>query len=173
MIIGFSGKVGSGKTTLSNMLVDKYNLIKFDCDIIAKELQTKLNFKININEQGFIDESEQNRIIDEFHPLVWNRVEQLIENNKNNNTDIVIETALPSDRFFEIIDISFYIKTELVKERLMLNRKYTESKIETILDSQKFYEKYYEKCDFVIMNNDSKETAFSKIVEIYDSFKGE
>lgn len=174
MIIGITGKVGSGKTTLANMLVKKYGLIKLDCDTISKDIQSKCGFVINTNSDGFIDEKEQERITNEFHPLVWNEVEQRIDKNKQSskNYDYIIETALPSDRFFHIVDISLLIKTDYGNERLKNNRNYSNEKINLINISQKSYDKYYNKCDFVIINNENIDIAFNKICEIYESIKG-
>ena len=178
MVIGISGKAGSGKTTLSNMFVEKYSLIKLDCDDIAKELQTKLGFKINVDNNGFIDDKEQKRIIDEFHPLVWNEIESQLEKQTERNKeskesiDCVIETALPSDRFFDIVDISFCIKSDYSKDRMKQSRIYSDQKIEAIIKSQKAYNKYYDKCDFIITNNENIHTAFDKICDIYESIKG-
>lgn len=174
MIIGITGKAGSGKTALSNMLIDKYNLIKLECDTIAKDLQEKLDFHINVDKDCFIDETEQRRIINEFHPLVWNEIENQIDKYKKSDkyNDVVIETALPSDRFFDIVDMSLCIKSDYSNDRLKELRQYSDAKINSIITSQKQYEKYYDKCDFLITNNEKLQLAFKKICDIYESIKG-
>lgn len=174
MIIGITGKAGSGKTTLSNLFVEKYDLIKFDCDSIAKDLQSRICFEIHINEHGFIDKKEQHRIINEFHPLVWNEIEDKIKVMivKNKSKDIVVETALPTYRFFDIVNISFCIKSELCIERLKKLRLYSDEKIDSIIESQKYYDKFYGKCDFMIDNNEKINTAFYRLCDIYDNIKG-
>ena len=174
MIIGITGKAGSGKTALSNMFIDKYDLVKFDCDTIAKQLQSKLSFDIKVDANGFIDEKEQQRIINEFHPLVWNEIEKDIKESikKNKKKDFLIETALPSDRFFDIVDISILIKSNCSKDRLKNDRSYNDEKIESIVSSQKAYDKYYNQCDFVINNDNDINIAFARLCDIYDNIKG-
>ena len=171
MIIGISGKAGSGKSALSKLFVEKFNLIKLDLDSIAKELATKYKFSINVDKDGFIDKKEQERIITSFHPLVWNEVENEVNKLKNKNTknDILIETALPNDRFFDIVDISFCIQSDFNIDRLKKDRLYTDDRINAILESQKSYEKFYNKCDFVIVNNEDINSDFNKICDIYQS----
>lgn len=171
MIIGITGKVGSGKTTLSNMIADKYDIVKLDCDKIAKELILKNNYKINIDKDGFIDSLEQERIKKEFHPLVWNDIKIRINNIKNENrkTNILIETALPNEEFFNIVDIPFFIKSDNIFDRLKNDRNYDDEKISNILKAQECYDKYYDKCDFIILNNDDLNNTFKKIVDIYEN----
>ena len=106
--------------------------------------------------------------------MVWNEIENQIDNYKKSDkyNDVVIETALPSDRFFDIVDMSLCIKSDYSNDRLKELRQYSDAKINSIITSQKQYEKYYDKCDFLIINNVKLQIAFKKICDIYESIKG-
>lgn len=90
--------------------------------------------------------------------------------NKNNFSKklIIIESALPSDEMFKMCDKVIYIDSpyeERVK-RLKESRDYSESKTKLIYDSQKYYEKFYDRADYKIYNDGTKEELEEKVKEV-------
>ena len=96
------------------------------------------------------------------------------ENNKNNlreqNSLIVIECALPSDRLFEMCDKVIYIKNSYEDKVKLLKEKrdYDEETTRLIYDSQSFYDKYYDKADKIIINDGTKKDLERKLKEVMD-----
>lgn len=96
--------------------------------------------------------------------------------NKNNSKNeknfleklIIIESALPNDEMYKMCDkvISIDSPYEDRVKRLKESRDYTESKTKLIYDSQAFYEKYYNKADYKIYNNGTKEELEKKVNEV-------
>lgn len=160
IVLGVMGKVGSGKTSLINIIEEKYKTKKFITDDVFKEMKENGEFDcdIELNSKLFLDNKLQEKIRKEYHPKVFNKIKKEIEILKENGEEydfIVIETALPSDLFLSICDKTIYIENdERVKQmRLVNDRNYSISKIKNILDSQKYYEKFYKKADYKIENN--------------------
>ena len=90
--------------------------------------------------------------------------------NKNNLSEklIIIESALPSDEMYKMCDKIIYIDSpyEDRVKRLKESRDYPESKTKLIYDSQEYYEKYYNKADYKICNNGTKEELEEKVKEV-------
>ena len=160
IVLGVMGKVGSGKTSLIKIIEEKYKIKTFIADDVFKEMKENGEFDedIDLNSRLFLDTKLQERIRKEYHPKVFNNIKKEIEILKDNGKEydfIVIETALPSDLFLSICDKTIYIENdEKVKQmRLMNDRNYSISKIKNILESQEYYEKFYKKADYKIINN--------------------
>ena len=160
IVLGVMGKVGSGKTSLIHIIEENYKTKKFIADDVFKEMKENGEFDedIELNSKLFLDNKLQEKIRKEYHPKVFEKINKEIKDIKNSGESydfIVIETALPSDLFLSMCDKTIYIENdERVKQmRLMNDRNYSISKIKNILDSQKYYEKYYKKADYKIINN--------------------
>ena len=192
MVLGIVGKIGSGKSTAIEYIEKNYGAIVFSCDNIAKDIMEKgeSDYDPGFDGEIFINKKKQEECRTLLHPLVFNRICRDIENilnksiennlsNKNNINNfnnlhnfyegiIIIESALPSDDMFKICDKVIYIDSsydDRVK-RLKESRDYSESKTKLIYDSQEFYEKYYNKADYRISNDGTKEELEEKIKEV-------
>jgi len=99
---------------------------------------------------------------------------RILENFKNFNEFynilIIIESALPSDDMFKICDNMIYIDSPYKDRvnRLKETRDYSEEKIKLIYDSQAYYEKFYDRADYKIMNDGTKEALVNKVKEVMD-----
>ncbi|MDO5564469.1 MAG: dephospho-CoA kinase [Eubacteriales bacterium] len=175
MIIGLTGFIGSGKTIASKYISKKLDYPIFICDDIAKEIENRREIKNKINEikkkynrtdlkEIFIDINFKTEIEEIIHKETWNELKKYAKNNKN----FIIETALPSNEFFNNTNFSIYIYSfkKNIIDRLIKYRNYSLDKINKILFYQNEYKKFYEKCDFIIENNNNIEYLKEKIDEI-------
>ncbi len=183
MVLGIVGKVGSGKSTVIKYLETNYDSIVFSCDDIAKEIMEKGETEYKPGSLGeiFTNENKQEECRIILHPLVFNRIKQNImdvenKNNSNNKHNlnnsykelIIIESALPNDEMYKMCDKVMYIDTpyENRVKRLKEERDYSESKTKLIYDSQKFYEKFYDRADYTINNDGTKKELEEKVKEV-------
>ena len=84
MVFGIVGKIGSGKSEIVKYLKDEYNAISFSCDEIAKKIIKENGLKIYNSEEVFTNTNLQERIRAELHPIVFQRINENINNFKNN-----------------------------------------------------------------------------------------
>ena len=176
MIIGIMGKIGSGKSKCLKIikeLYSDYDICVYSCDDIAKELlredDGKFTFKYLSPYDFFTDERVQEEVRDNFHPLVFNKIKETIGTQSKDSINLV-ETALPSELFFEMCDKTIYIdsKCENRLNRLKNTRSYTDNQFAVINNSQKYYEKYYNSANYIIDNNGDLDSLKFKIKEVMD-----
>lgn len=180
MVIGVTGYAGSGKSLVCELLKKSLGYEIISCDEIAKEISKSENVRVQIeglkkeySEISLVSLSENKELLqkmnDLIHPLVWDKVKQLVENLGN----AIVETALPNKNFFEICDYTINITVnDLVRvNRIMERNKLDSSKIQKILQMQKEYEEYYNKCNIMIDNSDNIIELGRKLDEVCKSWK--
>ena len=178
MIIGIIGKIGSGKSKCLKLIKELYSdcdIKVYSCDDIAKEIleadddDDKFTFRYLRPYDFFTNNEVQDDVRKNFHPLVFNKIKDMIDKS-DRSTISLIETALPSELFYDICDKVIYIKVspENAIKRLKSSRSFTDNQFKVIYDSQKFYEKFYERADYVIDNNDDLDSLKSKLKEVMD-----
>ncbi|MBR3288704.1 MAG: dephospho-CoA kinase, partial [Lachnospiraceae bacterium] len=81
---------------------------------------------------------------------------------------IIVESALPSEDMFNICDKMIYIDCSYENRvsRLKKSRKYSDEKIKQIFDSQQYYEEFYNRCEYKILNDGSKKELINKVDEV-------
>ena len=183
MVIGVVGKIGSGKSAVVKYFKNNcsgFNVVELSCDDIAKELLEDPNLKFNFKNvrayDFFTNDIYQQEVREKFHPLVFNKIKNMIEQYKSSvdakgkNTLFIIESALPSALMYEMCDKVIYIKSSFDNShmRLAKSREYSENQSKVIYDSQKYYEKFYNMADYIIDNNGTKEDFIKKIDEVKD-----
>ena len=177
MVIGIVGKIGSGKSYFIEYVKDNYkNVITFSCDTIAKKImdssESEYTGKDIMPYIFFTNEAYQEEIRNKLHPIVFKKIEDDIQKYKNymmhDNYIFLIESALPSDYMLELCDKLIYIKSDFSDNlaRLKKNRGYSDNQAKLIFDSQKFYEKFYDKADYIIDNNSNLNRFKDSIKEV-------
>lgn len=175
MVIGVTGGVGSGKTTVLNEI----KKIKPNCkllltDDIAKSQHNigspvynkivELFSKTILNEDETINKNKLSNIIFNdkeklfelnkiIHPFVEDYVKNYIEENKDSL--IILESAiLIESNLAKYCDniIYVYVPKEIRMERLKLNRNYSNEKILNIMSNQKDDDFFFKHCDIIIHN---------------------
>ena len=176
MVIGIIGKIGSGKSKCIKIIKELYNdheINIYSCDDIAKEILSeedgKFTFKYLRPYDFFTNDAIQEEVRNNFHPLVFNKIKEIINTNSKNSINL-IETALPSELFFSMCDKTIFIKSSSVDqlERLKNTRSFTDNQFDVIYNSQGYYDKYYQKADYVIDNNSDLDSFKCKIKEVMD-----
>ena len=198
MILGITGGVGTGKSTVLCYLRERYGAFLIECDEVARQLQQPgeacyepmrelFRDESLLNEDGTFDRSAVarkvfsdeellrtlNRII---HPAVKRRVRELIHEYCESFTGrplIVIEAALLlEDNYGEICDEIWYIHADEVvrRERLKKSRGYSDEKITDLLKSQRSEENYRECCTLTIDNSSENiQNTFRQIDEALET----
>ncbi|MCR5625594.1 MAG: dephospho-CoA kinase [Lachnospiraceae bacterium] len=187
-VIGITGGVGSGKSLVVNTLKEMLDAKVLIADDIGKELSSPggaLEDRI-IAEFGTIDRGELANIIfkdrekkkcleDIIHPAVIGYITDVIEENKEREGFILLESAiLFESKTDALCDEIWYIFVNKEKriERLMKDRGYTREKCEAIIEAQKPDEYYKEKCDQTIDNSYDKihlQEELKKVVSLINS----
>jgi len=138
MIIGITGGIGSGKSTITEMLKDKYGYIILKTDDIAKELeepghevyeQLKSTFgsdiledtaELKIDKKKFAaliyGDPEAMKAAEEIiHPAAWGYCEDVIASEKKaagekrTEAKVVVESALPCERYRRMCDEIWFV----------------------------------------------------------------
>lgn len=183
MIIGLTGGIASGKSTVSKYLVEKGFKV-YDADKIAKDISEKKSVQEEIiltfgnkilDKNGNIDRKKLKEIVFEnkeklkrlnaiIHPKVINFYKEL----KEKKTDKVIIFDVPLlfesgiDKFCNriLVIISDYeVQLNRIIERDKINRELAEK----IIKSQLSNEERIKKADVVIENNSNLEDLFKKV----------
>lgn len=180
MIIGITGGIGTGKTTLTNELSRKLeeknvsNII-LNTDEIAKQLQlpnfncyNKIieNFGLNIlNKDKTINYGKLGEIVlnDKLkleilnsivHPEVINYLKKII--NKNKYEVFIIESALLIESNINLFcdyTISVMTNINIRRTRLKKYRNYSDEKIDEFMKNQKDEDYYLNNSNFICTNN--------------------
>ncbi|MCI8668186.1 MAG: dephospho-CoA kinase [Lachnospiraceae bacterium] len=189
MILGITGGIGNGKSTVLKILQEQYHFAVFEADRIAHELMMPGNKIFDsiveafgteiLNPDGVIDRmrfgaivfsdaSKLERLNQMVHPSVIDeiscRIHQLRQEQPD--TNFVIEAALLIESgCYKICDRLWYIDTrpEIRRERLKRYRGYTDEKIQQVIANQLKKEEFLKYADDVIDNSFSIEETAAQI----------
>jgi dephospho-CoA kinase len=181
MIIGITGGIGSGKSTVMRYIKEHYSVYPILADDVARRLQkrggglleaiadtfgqTVLGADGELNRAAladlvFADEAKRLQLNALVHPAVRTRIEELIQEHAPQYTHIAIEAALLIEEHYEeICDELWYVDApdEVRIQRLMQSRGYTREKCQAVIGQQLSREAFLQNVDRVIDNNGSKE----------------
>lgn len=194
-VIGITGGIASGKSTLSSYLKNKYQAYIFNADKEAKLLlhskpitdKIKKAFpelldlsKNSISNEVFKNEESQKKINKIIHPIISDLIMQRINDKKNTNTLFVIDAALiiESGMFKEYANNGSKLILLIADKDLRLKRALGRGNLskQTIKDRMKLQMEDNQKmkyADFVIENNSTKSKLYAIIDEIIEKITHE
>lgn len=177
-IIGITGGVGCGKSTVLSILEEKYNASVIQADIVGHLVMKSGNDAFGsivklfgnkiLDELGEIDRKKLGEIVfvnEELlqklnaiiHPAVKEYIKNFVDDQISKKTEIiVVEAALLIEAGYrDICSEYWYIfaSENIRKNRLKASRGYSDEKIIEIMNNQLSEEEFKEYTDFTIDNN--------------------
>lgn len=192
IVIGITGGVGCGKSTVLDILKNNYGATVIEADKvghkviepygIAYDMVVKLfgeeildktdTEKPCINRKAMADlvfnDKERLTLLNGIiHPAVKEYIKFFIDDEKTKRTKyIVVEAALLIEAGYrDICDIYWYIHAnrDIRIKRLMQSREYSLEKINSIMDNQLSDKEFIEGTDDIIQNNSGYEELLTEI----------
>ena len=187
-IIGVTGGVGAGKSTVLNYLEKRYGAKLILADLVGHEVMepgheayeqvVKVFGQEIVSEDKTIDRKALGAIVfaDEKKRMILNRIihpavrqeilRRLEEAELLHLSYVVVEAALFLEENYDAFcDETWYIYTDekIRRQRLKESRGYSDERIDQIFRSQKTHEEFQKRCLFMIYNNGSEEETFRQI----------
>ena len=179
MILGLTGGIGTGKSTVVNMLKEK-GIPVVDTDLISREvieypeIIEKIKLEISnevfdfnnkldrkkISEIVFENQEKLKKLNEIMHPEIlkkmWDEVEELKKNHKIIVVDVPLLFEIHMEKEVDKI-LLIYASKEIQLKRIMERDGRTREEAVKIISSQMPLYKKREKSDYIIQNNDSLE----------------
>ena len=191
-IIGLTGTVGSGKSTVGKLMQDNFSVKLVMTDKLGHFVMKKGNSGYEkvvnlfgseiLTETGEIDRKILGTIVFEnkeklnklngiIHPLVKQYLQEDIaeETQSGRYQFYVIESAILFETGLnDMCEENWCIDTcdEIRRERLKVSRGYSDEKIVSILSNQGEKNYFMEHCDFIIENNRSLDDVLRQIEKL-------
>ena len=185
-IIGITGGIGAGKSSVLSILKEKFGAKVILADLVAHDLMepgtegllavTKALGNSFIREDGSVDRKALadlifrntdalNKMNSIIHPLVWDWIEKEAVNC--DEKFVVVEAAVFDTAPQGLFDEMWYVfaSEETRMERLMASRGYTKEKCLNIMKKQDSEEVFRSRCGFVINNDGSEEDTERQLEE--------
>lgn len=182
IIIGITGSIGTGKTTVSKML-KMLRIPVFDSDKKVKEILDKNHFvikkiskiwpdvistnqnqnkinKIELSDKIFRSKKERKKLEDIIHPLVEKERNMFLQSSTNFRIvglDIPLLYEVGLDKKCDYVFL-MYTSKKIQKNRVLLRSNMTEKKFELINNAQWSFEKKAKRKPFII------NTSFAKVI---------
>lgn len=185
IVIGITGGIGSGKSTIAAIMAEKLSAPIIDADKIAKEayksqeiikkIKTFFGEKIfdntsviNLSQLSNIVFSDEKKLLELnniIHPYVMDEIINLIAELTSENKYIILDVPLPNETFVSIcnkivvVTAPIEIKISRVMKRSNLSRDSVIKRIEKQLPQ----DKYAALADYIIENSSDIDALSDKI----------
>lgn len=187
-VIGVTGGVGAGKSTVLHYLEEHYHAKVILADVVGHEVMEpgtpacerilqefgsgilsedgRIDRKI-LGSVVFADREKLRKLNAIVHPEVKREIlRRIAQAETDGETYVVVEAALfLEEKYDAFCDETWYIYTneEQRRARLKVSRGYTDERIDQILHSQRSHEEFLSRCRFVIDNNGTAEATCRQI----------
>ncbi len=189
MVVGLTGGIGSGKTTIANFFAKFKNVVIYNADIEAKklmnnslEIKSKIinlfgeeSYKNNQLDRAFIanivfkNNTKLNTLNSIVHPEVKKHFKKFVKQHKNKHY-ILYENAIlfesKSNLYCDIV-ISVYVPLKIRIERTMLRDSSSKEEVENRIENQWLEDKKLLQSNYVIYNL-TMENAYFQSVTIHN-----
>ena len=188
IILGITGAVGAGKSTIMNRLKEQYGAYTIQADQVGHLLMKKGQICYDailkqfgreiLAEDGEIDRKKLGSIVfsnrelllklnNIIHPAVKQYIlDQVEEKRQEGCTLFVMEAALLLEEHYDAIcdDLWYiYVNDEVRRSRLKADRGYSDEKITEILENQLEDGIFRERCRYVVENNGDLDQTYEQI----------
>ncbi|WP_133468328.1 dephospho-CoA kinase [Paraglaciecola marina] len=190
-VVGVSGGIGSGKTTVTNYF-KKFNIDVIDADIVARQavepgtpgLQAivgKFGQKI-LDINGALDRSQLRQLVFSepenkewlnqlLHPAIRTEMVKQVQQAKSNYCLLSVP-LLVENKLYEMVDRVLIVDVSETNQlkRTLLRDKTNAQQIQAIMDSQASREQRLAVADDVIDNNDSPEKLLIQVELLHQTY---
>lgn len=191
ILVGITGSIGCGKTTIANILREKGELV-LDIDKWVKFLYYKKDFLDNIRlifPETFVsgvfnkrclrnivfnDNKKLKMLENIIHPYLENRIKKIIKKNTGKKFVIFIDVALLFemgwDKYCDYIVLAD-VEKEIQKIRVMNRDNISQEDFEKIDSIQMSQEEKRKMVDFILNTNVNKKALRVKIINMLEDIK--
>ncbi len=187
-VIGVTGGVGAGKSTVLSYLEERWHAKLILADQVGHEVmepgkeayrQILLRFGTDVQSESgqidrkilgnivFADEEKRKKLNAIIHPAVKREIlERIALADAGKESCVVVEAALfLEEKYDAFCDETWYIYTseDERRRRLKASRGYTDERIDQIFLSQKSHEEFLSRCTCMIDNNGAPEDTRRQI----------
>lgn len=178
-VIGITGGIGCGKSTVTSLLSQKLNAPILDADKISKQAMSspeiinmikkffgevifdnhELINREMLSNIVFSNEEKLLQLNQIIHPYVMNEIAKKVEELKKENEYILLDVPLPNNDFINLSDkIIVVVATDENRiKRVMKRSGLTEENVKKRMAKQMSTENYIKLADVIIKNNGTKE----------------
>lgn len=189
-VIGITGGVGAGKSTVVGILQKHYKTEYLHCDAIAHDLMEQggsaheellslfgedlVNADGTLNRSKLYERAFLGDRVEELNACVHPKVREYVENRiaglKASGFDglVLIEAALLIEAGYQdICDELWYVYAPVAmrRARLKANRGYSDERIDSVMAEQASEELFFSESDFVVYNDSPQEECEEHIIE--------
>lgn len=191
-VIGITGGVGCGKSTVLDLITENFNAYIVKADEVGRVIlqNGEEGYKEVVKEFGkeilddsleidrgklaaivFADVRKLNQLNAIEHPIIKKRILKCLEDKKKSGEYdyFFVEAALIfEDNYDKFCDEVWYIYTNesVRRQRLKSSRNYSDEKISNIIKNQMSEDEFRQKCDYTIDNSFSTKETLVQLKKI-------
>ncbi len=188
LVLGITGQMGSGKSTVARMFNEKFKIPVYHADTEAKKIMHREDLRKKIEEEFgkesyrnnrlntgylskivFYDKNKLKKLESIVHPEVKKDFLKWKEKHEISPFVILENAILYESGMDQLCDLTLLVKTDkkYQMERIKNRDGLTEKEIEARLKHQTLQEKIIKKVNFIINNNQDLDTLFNKVQKIH------
>ncbi|RIH70155.1 dephospho-CoA kinase [Vibrio splendidus] len=192
IIIGLSGGIASGKTTVANLFNEHFNIDIVDADIVAREVvavgsdglkQITDHFgeailledgalnRSKLRELIFSDPTEKQWLNDLLHPMIRNKIDSDLS-KVTSPYGLLVAPLLVENQMQSMADrvLIVDVPTEVQIERTMSRDNVSREQVVSILKSQASREQRLAVADDVIKNHTKNQELLPQITDLHQKY---
>ena len=192
IIIGLSGGIASGKTTVANLFNEHFNIDIVDADIVAREVvavgsdglkQITDHFgeailledgalnRSKLRELIFSDPTEKQWLNDLLHPMIRNKIDSDLS-KVTSPYGLLVAPLLVENQMQSMADgvLIVDVPTEIQIERTMSRDNVCREQVASILKSQAARERGLAVADGVIKNHTKNQELLPQITDLHQKY---
>ncbi|MEZ8464225.1 dephospho-CoA kinase [Vibrio splendidus] len=192
IIIGLSGGIASGKTTVANLFNEHFNIDIVDADIVAREvvavgsdglkqitdhfgeailLEGGVLNRSKLRELIFSDPTEKQWLNDLLHPMIRNKIDSDLS-KVTSPYGLLVAPLLVENQMQSMADrvLIVDVPTEVQIERTMSRDNVSREQVASILKSQASREQRLAVADDVIKNHTKNQELLPQITDLHQKY---